>query len=90
MFAPRLLPRLARHATPSASALASASLPCRRGFASSPASLAASLLYLEHRAGELNPASLVALSAAKKVGGDIHAIVAGDEGAKEAADKAAK
>lgn len=62
----------------------------RRTFASSSSSLAASLLYLEHRHGELNQQSLVALTAAKKIGGDIHAVVAGDEGVKEVADKASK
>lgn len=91
MFAPRLLPRLASSSVRSPLASTSSSLlASRRGFASSRPSLASSLLYLEHREGELNAASLVALTAAKKIGGDIHAIVAGDEGIKEVADKASK
>lgn len=83
--ATRLAPRFGLTST-----LKSSSPLTRRTFASTSAALANSLLYLEHRQGELNPASLVALSAAKKVGGDIHAVVAGDEGVKEAADKASK
>lgn len=81
--ASRVLPRLPRQTVGLAATT-------RRTFASSPSALAQSLLYLEHRQGELNPQSLVALSAAKKVGGDIHAVVAGDEGVKEVADKASK
>lgn len=84
MLASRLLPRLATRAPTSTLA------PAHRAFSSTPSSLAASLLYLEHRKGELNPASLVALTAAKKVGGDVHAFVAGEEGVKAVADKASK
>lgn len=87
MIATRLAPRFGLQA---ASTSRLAALPRSRTFASTSAALANSLLYLEHREGALNPASLVALSAAKKVGGDIHAIVAGDQGVKEAADKASK
>lgn len=87
MFTPRLLPSIARQAP--VSRLAS-QVAQRRTFASSPAALASSLLFLEHRQGDLSAGSLVALTAAKKVGGDIHAIVAGDEGVKEVADKASK
>ncbi|PWN29486.1 electron transfer flavo protein, alpha subunit [Jaminaea rosea] len=91
MIATRLLPRLSA-AKPAASAFASSSrLPTSsRAFSSSAISLANTLLYLEHRKGTLNPSSLVALTAAKKVGGDIHAFVAGDEGVKDVADKASK
>ena len=56
------------------SALASSS---RRAFSSSPSSLASTLLFVEHRKGEINPTTLSALTAAQKLGGDIHAAVVG-------------
>ncbi|MEO0729027.1 MAG: electron transfer flavoprotein subunit alpha/FixB family protein, partial [Pseudomonadota bacterium] len=49
----------------------------------------ATLLYCEHTNDELNPATAKALTAAAKIGGDIHAIVAGKD-CGPAADAAAK
>ncbi|WFD01560.1 Electron transfer flavoprotein alpha-subunit [Malassezia obtusa] len=62
-----------------------------RTFASSSSRLANTLLFVEHKKGEINPASLSALTAASKLGGDVHALVVGkSDEAKSIADKAAK
>ncbi|KDN39913.1 electron transfer flavo protein, alpha subunit [Tilletiaria anomala UBC 951] len=62
-----------------------------RSFSSSRSSLASTLLFVEHRKGEINPATLSALTAAQKLGGDVHAAVVGSESEVEGvADKVAK
>lgn len=62
-----------------------------RTFATSSSRLANTLVYLEHKNGEINPASLSALTAATKLGGDIHGIVLGSsKDAKAVGEKAAK
>lgn len=48
------------------------------------------LLFLEHREGKLNPGSLNALSAANTLGGEVVALVTGDEGAAGKAAEASK
>lgn len=61
-----------------------------RGFASSvPAR--DTLLFVEHRAGALNRASLAAVTAAQKLGGEVHGIVVGSPSeAEKVAQEAAK
>lgn len=62
-----------------------------RTFATSSSRLANTLLFLEHKKGEINPASLSALTAASKLGGDVHALVVGkSDEAKAIAEKASK
>ncbi|PKI84607.1 Electron transfer flavoprotein alpha-subunit [Malassezia vespertilionis] len=61
-----------------------------RTFATSSA-LLDSLLFIEHKNGEINPATLSALTAAQKLGGDVHGLVLGSESdAKAVAEKASK
>lgn len=79
-----MLPRVALRG---ASSVRSA-LPLRRGFATSRVDLANTLVFLEHKKGTFNPATLSALTAAQKLGGDIDALVVGSEA--EASDVAAK
>ncbi|WFD43207.1 Electron transfer flavoprotein alpha-subunit [Malassezia psittaci] len=72
-------------------ALPSVSRATVRSFATSSSRLANTLLYVEHKKGEINPASLSALTAASKLGGDVHALIAGSESdAKGVAEKASK
>lgn len=63
----------------------------RRGFASPSAlqRLLSSLAILEQREGKLNLGSLSTITAAKKLGGAVHAFVAGSN-AKSVAEEAAK
>ena len=62
-----------------------------RTFATSSARAANTLLFLEHKSGSINPASLSALTAAKKLGGEVHGLVVGSSSeAKSIAEKAAK
>lgn len=63
----------------------------RRGLASPSAlqRLLSSLAILEHREGKLNLGSLSTVTAAKKLGGPVHAFVAGGS-AKSVAEEAAK
>ncbi|KAI8048989.1 electron transfer flavoprotein, alpha subunit [Syncephalis plumigaleata] len=56
-------------------ATSSASLLVRRGYASS--SDVSSLVIVEHKDGKIAPSTLNALSAAAKLGGSVHALVAG-------------
>ena len=51
----------------------------RRAFSSSRSALANTLLFVEHKKGKLNPTSLSAVTAAQKLGGDVHAVVVGEE-----------
>jgi electron transfer flavoprotein alpha subunit len=57
----------------------------RRAFSSSRSALANTLLFVEHKKGKLNPTSLSAVTAAQKLGGDVHAVVVGSESEVEAA-----
>ncbi|KAL4402681.1 Electron transfer flavoprotein alpha-subunit [Malassezia pachydermatis] len=62
-----------------------------RTFATSSSRAANTLLFLEHKNGAINPASLSALTAAQKLGGEIHGLVTGRASeAKKVAEEAAK
>lgn len=61
-----------------------------RGFASTSAAFANTLVFIEHKNGAVSPASLSAITAAQKLGGDVHGVVLGGSNAKEVAEKAAK
>ncbi|WFD22682.1 Electron transfer flavoprotein alpha-subunit [Malassezia equina] len=62
-----------------------------RTFATSSSCNANTLLFVEHKKGAINPATLSALTAAQKLGGEIHALVAGSPSeAKSVAEAAAK
>jgi len=62
-----------------------------RTFATSSSRNANTLLFVEHKKGAINSASLSALTAAQKLGGEIHALVAGSPSeAKSVAEAAAK
>lgn len=88
MIATAVLPRVALR---SANTSVRTALPLRRGFATSRVDLANTLVFLEHKKGIFNPATLSALTAAQKLGGDIDALVVGGESeASEVAEKAAK
>ena len=86
MIAPRLLA-----SAPRATMAFRAPALAKRGFATSRVDLANTLLFLEHKKGVINPASLSALTAAKKLGGEIHGlVVAGESEAEEVAKAASK
>ncbi|KAJ1018636.1 hypothetical protein NDA13_006327 [Ustilago tritici] len=88
MIATAVLPRVALR---SANTSVRIALPLRRGFATSRVDLANTLVFLEHKKGIFNPATLSALTAAQKLGGNIDALVVGGESeASEVAEKAAK
>ncbi|KAN0064377.1 Electron transfer flavoprotein alpha-subunit [Thecaphora frezii] len=88
MIASRCLPRLALRAQPS---LAATTLLRARGFATSRVDLATTLLFLEHKKGAFNATTLAAVTAAQKLGGDIHGlVVAAEDAAEDIANKAAK
>lgn len=88
MIATTMLPRVALRG---ASSSVRSALPLRRGFATSRVDLANTLVFLEHKKGTFNPATLSALTAAQKLGGDIDALVVGSEAeASDVAEKAAK
>lgn len=76
-----------------ASTLRHASIPSSRAFLfQQPASLRrllSSLALLEHKDGQLNNASLAAVTAAMQLGGSVTGLVAGS-GAKSVAEQAAK
>lgn len=61
-----------------------------RQYATEASAMPKTLLFLEHRDGKLNPGSLNALSAAKALGGDVVALVTGDEGGSGKAAEAGK
>lgn len=87
MIAAAMLPRSALRGASSVRA----ALPLRRGFATSRVDLAKTLIFLEHKKGVFNPATLSALTAAQKLGGDLDALVVGAEAeASDVAEKAAK
>ena len=60
----------------------------RAQFSTTSAALANSLLFLEHKNGQINPSSLVAATAAGKLGGDVDGILVGDSDADKVADVA--
>ncbi len=63
----------------------------RRALSTSRPSLASTLLFIEHKKGEINPTTLSAVTAAGKLGGDVHGVVVGTESEiEQAADKASK
>ena len=69
---------------------ARAAVPLRT-FATSSSRFGNTLLFVEHKNGAINPASLSALTAAQKLGGEIHALVAGSsKHAKSVAEAASK
>lgn len=90
MILPRLAATSIRGASPLTRAATAAASSSSRTFATSAARLANSLLFLEHKNGTINPASLVALTAASKVGGDVDGIVLGGDDVDGVVDKAAK
>ncbi|UZJ53478.1 hypothetical protein CBS101457_002798 [Exobasidium rhododendri] len=61
-----------------------------RLFSSSRIQLGNTLLFIEHKNGAINAASLVALTAAGKIGGDVDGLVVGAEGIEGVVDKAVK
>jgi electron transfer flavoprotein alpha subunit len=61
-----------------------------RLFSTSPIRSASTLLFIEHKNGTINPGSLVALTAAGKIGGDVDGLVVGAEGIEGVVDKALK
>lgn len=73
MIATAMLPRVALRSAFSVSR----TLPLRRGFATSRVDLANTLIFLEHKKGNFAAATLSALTAAQKLGGDIDALVVG-------------
>ncbi|PWN54483.1 putative electron transfer flavo protein alpha chain precursor [Violaceomyces palustris] len=88
MLTATLLPGLARASTSSVHA---STLLARRTFSTSRVDLANTLLFLEHKKGAINPASLSALTAARKLGGEIHGLVIGSQSeVEQVADKATK
>lgn len=81
-----MLSMLSRVALRSVSHVSSA-----RGFATSQAHLASTLVFLEHKKGVFNAAALSALTAAQQIGGDVDGFVVAKEGeVKDVADKASK
>lgn len=67
------------------------SLAARRLYATEASATPKTLLFLEHRQGKLNPGSLNALTAANALGGEVVALITGDEGgAGKAADASKK
>lgn len=68
----------------------SSGLASLRTFATTRAALANTLLVLEHKKGEINPASLVAATAAGKVGGDVDALIVGNSDLDPVVDAATK
>lgn len=69
----------------------SLSLAARRLYATEASATPKTLLFLEHRQGKLNPGSLNALTAANTLGGEVVALITGDEGgAGKAADASKK
>lgn len=82
---------LGRQACASGSRIAGiARLPRHANFSTTCAALANTLLFLEHKDGKINPASLVAATAASKIGGDVDGLVVGDKSVDGAADSATK
>jgi len=77
-----------RLATAPASSRTAAAATARL-FSSSSAAQAQTLVYLEHKNGELNKASLAAVTAATKLGGDVDGLVLGDGADVDTAAKAA-
>ncbi|KAE8209208.1 hypothetical protein CF327_g6781 [Tilletia walkeri] len=67
----------------------SAAAAASRLFSTSSAANAQTLVYLEHKNGELNKASLAAVTAAGKLGGDVDGLIVGDGADADAAAKAA-
>lgn len=61
-----------------------------RLFSTSRIHQANTLLFLEHKNGKINPSSLVALTAAGKLGGDVDGLVVGDDGIDKVVDQAVK
>ena len=62
-----------------------------RAFSTSSMRQANTLLFVEHKNGVINPASLSAVTAAQKFGGEIHALVTGSSShAKAVAEAASK
>ena len=62
-----------------------------RAFSTSSIREANTLLFIEHKNGAINPASLSALTAAQKLGGEVHALVTGSSSnAKAVAEAASK
>lgn len=90
MIVPRLATSSLRRGASPLARIAASSAASPRTFASSAARLASSLLYIEHKNGTINPASLVALTAASKVGGDVDGIVLGGDDVDGVVDKAIK
>jgi len=71
-------------------ALPSSSSSSSRLFSTSRIQLANTLLFVEHKNGKINPASLVALTAAGKIGGDVDGLVVGADGIEGVVDQAVK
>lgn len=87
MIATTMLPRVALRSA----STARTALPLRRGFATCRVDLANTLVFLEHKKGNFAAATLSALTAAQKLGGDIDALVVADEAlASQVAEKATK
>lgn len=61
-----------------------------RSYATEASATPKTLLFLEHREGKLNPGSLNALSAANTLGGEVIALITGEEGAAGKAAEASK
>jgi electron transfer flavoprotein alpha subunit len=61
-----------------------------RLFSTSRIQLANTLLFIEHKNGKLNPGSLVALTAASKIGGEVDGLVVGGDGIESVVDLACK
>lgn len=71
-------------------ALPTASVSSTRAFSTSRINLASTLVFVEHKNGKINPASLVALTAAGKIGGDVDGLVVGNDGIDKVVDAASK
>lgn len=78
---------LARAAFSARSALRAPAL-LKRGLTTSAPALD-TLLFVEHRAGAVNRASLAAVTAAQKLGGEVHGIIVGSPSEAENAAKEA-
>lgn len=61
-----------------------------RLFSTSRVQLGNTLLFVEHKNGKINPGSLVALTAASKIGGDVDGLVVGGDGIEKVVDLASK
>ncbi|KAK9896467.1 electron transfer flavoprotein alpha-subunit, mitochondrial precursor [Cystobasidium minutum MCA 4210] len=82
---------LARATFSKASRGVSSLLPASRLYATEASATPKTLLFLEHRQGKLNPGSLNALTAANALGGEVVALITGDEeGAGKAVDASKK